>query len=223
MKRYTVIKNFIASLADNDAAIFSGKEMCKEAYQYDRPGNFYIEKSFASAISIALGMAMCTEKRIFVFVGEGDLLREMSVAAQLAASRCSNIFLVVMDNNTYQDVDKLPNIMESVKSKRGVMFSMGLIVFDFTVYLRKREFGKMRTFMKNLRGPISIFFDVDTGKLKDLPEVDINEEKQKERLMKFLADKEAGTSLHKVTGPTLHVNDVKPEVLTDGLRKHNTA
>lgn len=217
MKRYTVIKNFINSVKENDVVIFSGKEMCKEAYQYDRPGNFYIERSFGAAASIALGMAMCTEKRIFVFIGEGDLLRELAVTSQISASGCSNIFLVVLDNNTYQSAGKLPNIMYSMKSKRGVMYNMGLIVFDFTVYLRKKEFKKMRDFMANLRGPVVLFFDVDTGIKKDLPEIDISEEDQKKRLIKFLADKGAGTSLYKITGPSMHVNDVKPEVLTNGL------
>ena len=217
MKRYILVKNLIESFKDNDVAIFAGKELCKEAYQYDRPGNFYIEDSYGSAISIALGAAMCTEKRIFIVVGEGDFLRDLSVASQLSASKCANIFLIVLDNGIYQDVGNLPNIMHSMKSKRGVMFNLGLIVFDFTVYLRKREFKKMRDFMKNIRGPIVIFFDVDAGKQKDLENIKISKLDQKERLMKFLANKEMGTSLHKITGPSLHVKDVKPEVLANVL------
>ena len=209
MKRYTLIKNFIESLEDNDVAIFSGDEMCREAYQYDRPGNFYIKDTYGLAPSFALGMAMCTNKRIFVLVGEGDLLREFSIAPQLSASKCENLFLVVLDNGVYQSVGKLPNIMNSINSKRGVMFNMGLVVFDFTVYLRKKEFKKMRSFMKSLRGPVVLFFDIDTGIKKDLPEVDINYKASKVRLMEFLANEEIGTSMRDNTGLVLNVNDVK--------------
>ena len=217
MKRYIVLKNFIESLKDNDVAIFSGQEMCKEAYQYDRPGNFYIHDLYSVAPAFALGMAMCTDKRIFVFVGEGDLLRELAAASQIAASRCSNIFLVVLDNGTYQSAGNFPNIMESMRSKRGVMLNFGLVVFDFTVFLPKREFKKMRNFMQNLRGPVVLFMDIDKGVNKDLPDIDIAEEEMKERLTAFIKNKETGTSLYKISGPALHVNDVNPEVLTNGV------
>jgi thiamine pyrophosphate-dependent acetolactate synthase large subunit-like protein len=73
MKRYSVIKNFTNLLKDNDIVIFSGKNMCKEAYQYDKPGYFYIDDTFGLSVSFALGIAMSTDKRVFVFVGEGDL------------------------------------------------------------------------------------------------------------------------------------------------------
>ena len=217
MKRYTVLKNLIESLKDNDVAIFAGQEMCKEAYQYDRPGNFYIDEPYSIATAYALGMAMCTDKRIFVFIGEGDLLRELAVAAQLTASRCENIYLIVLDNDTYQTAGKLPNIMSSIKSKRGVMYNLGLAVFDFTVYTRRAEFKKMRAFMKNLRGPVVIFFDIEAGVKRNLPDIGISKEDQIARIKELLKNEEIGTSLPVINGPTLNARDVKPEVLTNGL------
>lgn len=214
MKRFIVLKNFIASLEDNDVAIFSGKEMCKEAYQYDRPGNFYIQDAHGLAPAFALGTAMCTNKRVFVFVGEGELLREFSVTSQMAASKCPNMFLVILDNKSYQSAGNFPNIMESIRSKRGVMFNMGLVVFDFTVYLRKKEFNKMRSFMKNLRGPLVLFFDIDRGIKKDLPEIDISQEDLKTRLEEFIKNEEVGTSLYEASGPVLSANDVNTGGIT---------
>jgi len=209
MRRYTLIKNFIGSLKDNDVAIISGKEMCKEAYQYDRPGNFYIQDACGLSQSFALGMAMCSNKRIFILTGEGDLLRELAVLSQMSASKCSNIFLVIVDNGIYQTAGKLPNIMESMRSKRGVMLNIGLVVFDFTVYLRGKEFKKMELFMQNLRGPVVLFFDIDPGIKKGLSEIDIAPEDLKTRLIEFLMDEESGTSLYKSEGPVLDVKDVK--------------
>lgn len=209
MKRYMVIKNFIAALEDNDIAIFSGAEMCREAYQYDRPGNFYITDSYGLAPSFALGMAMCTNKRVFVFIGEGDLLREFAIAPQMSASKCPNIFLVVLDNGVYQSAGGSPNIMGAMRSKRGVMFNLGLVVFDFTVYLAKKEFDKLNFFMKNLRGPVVLFFDIETGIKKNLPDINIKPQELKLRLMEFAKNIEAGTSLYKHEGPVLNVNDVR--------------
>jgi len=222
MKRYRIIKEFIKGLKDNDVAIFTGKEMCKEAYQYDRPGNFYIENHYGIAAPFALGVAMGSDKRIFVFIGEGDFLREFSIASQISASVCENIFLVILDNGVYQSIANFPNIMSSMRSKRGVMFNLGLTVFDFNVYLKHREFDKMRTFITNLQGPVVVFFDVEIGIKKNLPEIDISEENLKQRLMEFIANKELGTSVReKITGPILNIEDVNPEVLDD-LRKHNS-
>ena len=73
MKRYSVLRYFMKNiLEESDVAILTGREMCKEAYQYDRPGNLYIYDDFGLTVSLATGVAMATDKRVFVFVGEGD-------------------------------------------------------------------------------------------------------------------------------------------------------
>lgn len=187
MKRYTTLKNFIGGLKEEDIAVFTGPEMCKEAYQYDRPSNFYIEDSHGFGLSTALGLAMGTNKRIFVFMGEGDLLRQMSVLVQMKASKCSNIFMVLLDNKAYQSGGGLPTIMESVRSKLSLIFNLGIAVHDFTLYFDRKEFKKMKKFMDFLRGPMVILIDVDLGIKKGLSNIDLAPKDMLSRLQKELS------------------------------------
>ena len=208
MRRYTMLKHFMAALKDNDIAIFTGPTMCKEAYQYDRPTNLYIDDAHGFGLSVALGLAMGTDKRVFVFVGEGDLLRQTSVLIQMKASLCPNIFMVLVDNKAYQDGCKLPNIMEAVRSKRALMFNLGLVVFDFTIYFARKEFKIMDQFMRSIRGPMAILVDVDLGIKKNLPEIELTPADMMERLHKELSREDSGSSLHE-PGPVLRVEDIK--------------
>jgi hypothetical protein len=75
----------------------------------------------------------------------------------------------------------------------------------------------MKSFMKNLRGPMVIFFDIDTGVRHSLPVIEISKEDQIKRVTELLKNKEIGTSLPVINGPTLNAREVKPEVLTNGL------
>ena len=96
MKRYDVLKEFIKRLRNDDIAIFAGKEMSKEAFQYDREGNFYVSSTHSIAPALAMGLASGTSKRIFVFSGEGTFLREAGTAIQMFASRLVNLFYVIL-------------------------------------------------------------------------------------------------------------------------------
>lgn len=210
MKRYTMLKYFINNLEDNDIAIFTGEEMCKEAYQYDRPTNFYIRNYDGLGLSVALGLAMSIDKRVFVFIGEGDLLRQFSLLIQIKASKCANIFVVIVDNGSYQSAGNLPNVMESIKSIKGTLFNIGLVVFDFTVYFNKKSFEHMKNFMKNIRGPMAIIVNVDLGLKRNLAENNISSKDQIERLEEFLG-MDTGTSLYEIPKdtPILNINDVR--------------
>ena len=197
MKRYIVIKNFINFLHENDVAIFSGQEMCKEAYQYDRPGNFYVDKPFGVTMSFSLGVAMSTEKRVFIFIGEGDLLREISAAAQIAVSNCKNICLVLLDNGIYQSVGGHPTIFDSIVSKKGCLYNLGFLVQDYTKHFYNRRFKQLQNIIDNLVGPVCVFMEVNKGIKKDLKNVKISKVDMKDRLVEFIKNKELSTSLFK--------------------------
>jgi len=195
MKRYTVIKKFINFLHDNDVAIFSGQEMCKEAYQYDRPGNFYIDEPFGITMSFSLGVAMSTDKRVFIFIGEGDLLRDRSAVAQIAVSNCKNIYLVVLDNGIYQSAGGQPTIFNSIVSKKGFFYNLGFLVQDYTKHFYNRKFKQLQNIMNNLVGPVCIFMEVSKGIKKDLKNIKISKVDMKDRLVEFIKNKELATSL----------------------------
>ena len=168
MKRYTVIKTFIDFLTEQDVFIFSGKEFCKEAYIYNRKGCIYLDEPLNVSLALAIGMAMNTTKRVFVFIGEGELLKNLSLIAQVGVSKCRNLFIVLFDNFEYQSSGGHPNIFDRYTSKMGFIFSMGVTVLNFTIYFERKEFKTMKNLMTSFTGPLMMIVSLDAGLKKDL-------------------------------------------------------
>ena len=186
MKRHNVVKHFISFLTENDMAIFSGSELCKEAYAYDRPGNFYLEDTFGLAVSFALGVALCSDKKVFVFVGEGDLLRDLSSAAQASASSCKNLILVVLDNGVYQGVSNQPNIFDRLVSKRGLFYDMGFLVQDYTKHFRDSKFKQLKNIINRLKGPVVVLIELSAGINKKIESLFVDKIEAGSNLTEFL-------------------------------------
>jgi hypothetical protein len=195
MKRYTVIKNFINLLEENDILIFSGRELCREAYQANSPNCFYINESAGVAPAFGLGLAMCTDKRVFVFIGEGELLRELGIVAQIGVSRCQNFFLVVLDNKCYQTAGGHPTIFERLLSKKGLIFNSGSKVSTFTKHFQDKRFKRLKDRFTRFVGPLVILMDVDKGVNKSLEEIDINFIEQRDKLIEFAQNEDLETAL----------------------------
>lgn len=195
MKRYTVIKHFIDLLHENDILIFSGPELCKEAHEYKKNNYFYMEDSIGMAASFGLGIAMCTDKRVFVFLGEGELLRELGVLAQIGASKCSNLFLVLLDNGCYQSAGGYPSVFENLLSKKGFIFNSNTKVITFTKHFKDKEFKRLRDRFPRLMGPMVVLMDVDKGIKKGLDKININFKKQRDGVSKFILDPTKETAM----------------------------
>jgi len=197
MKRYTAIRLFLSCLKPNDVVMFSGEALCKEAFKYDNPSHLYITGSYGVVLPMSLGLAMTTEKRVFVCLGDGEFVGQLSSAAQAAVSKCRNLFYVVFDNDGYQSTTGTPNIYNEVGSIKGIIHGMGFLVQDLT-----NGFGDAKTtnstkgFIKNIKGPMTIQIRVDKGQKKDLEDVTYSKLELKERFIKFLNDRSLGTSLY---------------------------
>lgn len=196
MKRFSAIKELSKILTDSDIAIFSGSEMCKEAYQYDKPGYFYVENSFGLTVSFALGIALSTDKRVFVFVGEGDLLRELAVIGQVGASGCKNMFVIILDNGGYQQAGNFPNIFDRFLSKKGVLFNSGCLVHDFTVNLNNRYLVEIRAAVERIRGPMVILIEITKGFKRGLVDVRSDPTIRTRELIAFVRDDKIESSLY---------------------------
>ena len=210
MKRYTVVRNLIELIHENDVLVFSGDELCKEAFMSHKDNHFYVQESIGVAIPMALGMAMCTDKRVFVFVGEGELLRDLGVLAQIGASKCRNMFIIILDNGCYQTAGGYPNIFESLLSKKGLIYNANMKVSTFTKHFKDKHFKRLKNRFERLIGPMAILMDVDKGVKKDLPHVDIDLEEQRDSISKLVMDKEKETALF--YPPTL--TDLESEIKT---------
>jgi thiamine pyrophosphate-dependent acetolactate synthase large subunit-like protein len=195
MRRYTIVKHIINFLDDNDILIFSGTELCKEAYKYHKDNIFYIDDSIGVAVPFSLGIAMCTNKRVFVFVGEGELLRDVGVLSQIGASKCRNMFLILLDNGCYQSAGGYPSVFDSLLSKKGFIYNSNTKVITFTKHFKDKDIKRLKNRFERLVGPMVVLIEVDKGIKKDLVALDVDILEQRDRILNLITDLEKETAM----------------------------
>lgn len=188
MKRQSIIKLFTSYLNDNDLAIFAGNNICKEAFLHDRKGNFYIEDEIGIGISLALGIAMCTDKRVFIFCDDFYFLKELSASMQIALSKCKNIFLVILVSGEYQHTGRNPTIFNEIAAPKTVLFGMGFLINDYTKHFSSIQTSKsVKSILKNLYGPVAILIYVNLGENKKVDKIGLTVMERMKRLTEFLS------------------------------------
>lgn len=193
MKRYTVVRVLTKAMEDGDIGIFIGNSICKEAFAYDRPGNLYVG-NYENMISLGLGMAMCTNRRVFIFCDDAYFLRNLSEAAHIAVSKCENLYLVVLVSGNYNDVGKHPTIFKSISSPHGFLFGMGFIVHDYKRHFKnlKSPIKEIKATWRRIRGPLAVVIDVDYVN-KNTYQDYLNEKVSIERIMSFVNNEDIPT------------------------------
>lgn len=196
MKRQSIIRLFTSYLTENDLAIFAGNNICKEANLYDREGNFYIEDETGIGLSLALGIAMCTDKRVFIFCDDYYFLKELSAVIHMSLSKCKNIFLVILISGEYQHSGgHNPTIFNAINAPKTVLFGAGFLINDYTKHFNEFPSSKsVKSLLTSLYGPVAITIYMDLGENKKAAEVSSTIDERLERLTKFLSSKE--TSLY---------------------------
>lgn len=194
MKRYNVIKLFSSYLKENDLIIFAGTNICKEAYLNDREGNFYIEDETGLGLSLALGIALNTDKRVFLLCDDYYFIKDLSAVLQAALSKCTNLFLVVLNSGEYQYSGHNTTTFRSIPAFKTVMFGAGFLINDYTRHFSNVHSAKgAKNLLKNLHGPVVIVIDIDLGENKNIDKINLTTEERLERLTTFLSKE--GTSL----------------------------
>lgn len=194
MKRYNVIKLFSSYLKSNDVAIFAGNTICREAYLNDREGNFYIEDETGVGLSLVLGIALNTDKRVFLFCDDYYFIKDLSAVLQASLSKCTNLFLVVLNSGEYQYSGHNLTIFRSIITFKGIMYNAGFLVNDYTRHFSNTQSAKgAKNLLENLHGPVFIIIDIDLGENKNIDKIDLTTEEKLERLTSFLSKE--GTSL----------------------------
>jgi len=167
MKRYSAVRILIQALSEEDVAIFIGESLSAEAFLYDRPGNVYL-CDYNDCISLGLGIAMCSDKNVFIFCEDSYFIRNISESLQIGVSRCKNIFLVILISGYYLNIGKHPTITKSIMSLNGLLFNMGFMVHDYKRHFKnsKNPVKEIRAIWSKINGPMAVLLDVDSGVLK---------------------------------------------------------
>lgn len=184
------VKYLLNSLNADDAIIVVGQDLCKEAYQHDDERVLYLPNNFDQSMAIATGIAMTNTRRVFFICEDHYLLNNLSTAAQTATTRSKNIFLVVFITSTYQFVDNMPNIFNSMPRPKSILFDMGFTTHDYSKMFQYADGAKTTgKKLKNARGPLSIFIEVDQG-IKEIEDIDFDLKANLKRFTEFLATSE---------------------------------
>lgn len=208
MNRKALMKRFISYLKPNDVVIISN-ELSKEAYENDSDAVFYMLDSNMT-LSFSTGLAMCTDKRVFVFITDGEVLEEMNAVVQASVSKCKNLFCVVLRSGRYHSTGGQPNVFSNIYSPKGLFFNVGFFVHDYTHYFSDKKFYKdAEKLLYRLVGPIIILIKVDTTINRKVlnEELKINKKELKDRFSSFVADRSLGSSLFQP--PSLESHDIE--------------
>jgi len=176
MRRYTGVRVLTQTILDCDLAVYIGKDICKEAYQYrQHDNNLYLSDEEEGLISFALGMAIGTDKRIFVFCEDQYFIRNMSEFMQAGVSKCKNFVVVLFVSGGYTNVSNTPLIFDEVNSQHGILYNMGFMVHNYSNFFKqhKNPIKHIRKFWARIRGPLAVLLPVDNRK-KDMPVVELS-------------------------------------------------
>ncbi len=110
MKRYHVIDAIKDKLKDEIVICNIGLPS-KELYDLmDQPSNFYMLGSMGMATPIGLGVAMFTERKVYVIDGDGSLLMNPGTLATVSSTGVDNLIVLAIDNSSYGSTGCQPTL-----------------------------------------------------------------------------------------------------------------
>ena len=94
--------------------------ICRESFSLgDRPQNFYMIGSMGLASAIGLGLALARpDRRAVVFDGDGNLLMNLGILAQVGARQPVNLVHCVFDNAAYGSTGNQASLSHRVRLDR---------------------------------------------------------------------------------------------------------
>lgn len=124
--RFEFIKALRAALEGNVVVSNLGVPS-KELYQaIPQPSNFYMLGSMGMATPIGLGIALSTERRVFVIDGDGSILMNAGALATVALTGPENLTIIAMDNASYGSTGSQPTPTGSCVDLEAVARGFGI-------------------------------------------------------------------------------------------------
>lgn len=171
MKSFGVIRTFSKAVEEGDLCVFIGDQLCKEANYYDRYGNLYLTDC-CNAISVGLGIALNTTRRVFIFCFDDYALANIHDLIQVSVSKIKNIYIIILCSGEYSSVGKYPTLLGSINSFHGMLFNIGFTVHDYSRYFDNQQglHREFRDIWERIRGPMVVIVKIEHFIKKDLDE-----------------------------------------------------
>lgn len=108
--RYDVLKIISPLLKDNLVVCNLGVPSKELHNLLPQDSNFYMLGSMGMATPIGLGLAMSTDKRVFVIDGDGSLLMNPGTLATVSLTQPENLVILAVDNASYGSTGNQPTL-----------------------------------------------------------------------------------------------------------------
>lgn len=163
MKKSLILKMFNNCLNDEDISIYIGNNVYVKKDGLLREGSLCLNSS-KGTLSICLGIAVNTSRKVFMFCDDLFLMNNMDELLHIGVSKCNNIYIIVLSNGTYPDNPKHPTIFNSIKSMTGILFNMGFSLHDYKRHLKnlKNPAKEIKAIWEKAKGPLVIIQEVET-------------------------------------------------------------
>ena len=118
MDREQVIEDLLnTTIKKEDLVVCSLGKMGRELFELRKkrgePNNdFYCMGAMGCTIGLALGVALHTKKRVFLLIGDGAALMKLGSFTTVLANAPRNMFILVLDNQSYESTGGQPNNFE---------------------------------------------------------------------------------------------------------------
>lgn len=166
MNRRRIFSGF-TKILPKDVVIFCiGKELISEAKFETFGGVCYFDDLSVDYLAIALGIAMASKKRIFLFCEDSYLMRYINTVAQISVSGCTNMYVMVFRTSVYSNNLYIPSLAKTIRSLKATLFNLGVLVHDYTIYFESaNSVTKLKGILIKSLGPLVALIDVDNKRL----------------------------------------------------------
>lgn len=115
MNTRQAIEIILSRLREDDIALFTTGYISRHAFSIkDRDANFYMIGSMGLLSSVGLGIALSSDKKVFIFDGDGSALMDMGAMAMIASHKAPNVVHIVLDNRSYMSTGGQPTISKNI-------------------------------------------------------------------------------------------------------------
>jgi len=167
----------ISTTGKTSREIFEIRDKKRQGHQFD----FLTVGSMGCASSIALGIALNSERKIYVIDGDGALLMKMGTLATIGSYAPKNLVHIVMDNQAHESTGGQPtcsSVLSWQKLFEGANYKKVILVGNY------EELDRLD--VSNIESPCAIVIRVCTGSREDLGRPTTTPVQNKEDFKKFL-------------------------------------
>lgn len=160
MKLSMSVKKICGFLKENDILLFS-ESICNYVGLDYKNQYLHFKDSSRICISTALGLALTIDKRVFVFLTNEDVLKNLSDIAHVGALKPKNLFIIILN---IVDIDGEKDLFNKLLSPMAMFFNMGHQAFNLTNDFDLKRDELLQTFFDRGQGPVVILIFVDKDK-----------------------------------------------------------